>query len=73
MTIESVRERWATCWPWFLAILALGGLLASLAAGAAVMIHPPLFSALRPWWPLLATVGLLSTVAGYWLLWGRGR
>ncbi len=49
------------------------GLLAALGAGAAVLAHPPLFAALRPWWPPLAAVGLLSTAAGYWLLWGRGR
>ncbi len=61
---------------WGLRIVALGsaaGLLMALGAGAAVLAHPPLFAELRPWWPPLAAVGLLSTAAGYWLLWGRGR
>lgn len=49
------------------------GLLTALAAGAAVLVHPPLFPDLRPWWPPLAAIGLLSTAAGYWLLWGRQR
>jgi len=56
-----------------LAALAAIGLLVALGSGAAVLAHPPLFSGLRPWWPPLAAVGLLSTAAGYWLLWGRGR
>ena len=58
---------------WALGLLSLAGLSAALAVGAAVLVHPPLFSDLRPWWPPLAAVGLLSTAAGYWLLWGRGR
>ncbi|MXX31959.1 MAG: hypothetical protein F4Y69_10145 [Chloroflexi bacterium] len=56
-----------------LAALAAVGLLVALGSGAAVLAHPPLFAELRPWWPPLAAVGLLSTAAGYWLLWGRGR
>ena len=61
---------------WMLRILgalAAAGLLIALGSGAAVLAHPPLFAELRPWWPPLAAVGLLSTAAGYWLLWGRGR
>ena len=54
-------------------LIAAAGLLVALAAGAAVLAHPPLFADLRPWWPPLAAVGLVSTAAGYWLLWGRGR
>ena len=54
-----------------LAVAAAAGLAASLGLGAAVLVHPPLFSDLRPWWPLLAGIGLASTAAGYWLLWGR--
>lgn len=65
--------RWAAYWPWLLGTLASCGLLAALAVGAAVLVHPPLFSDLRPWWPPLAAIGLLSTAAGYWLLWGRKR
>ena len=53
--------------------LAAAGLLVALGSGAVVLAHPPLFAELRPWWPLLAAIGLLSTAAGYWLLWGRGR
>ena len=56
-----------------LGILASIGLTVALGVGAAVLVHPPLFGTLRPWWPPLAAVGLLSTAAGYWLLWGRSR
>lgn len=63
-------EAWALR---LLALLAAAGLLVALGSGAAVLAHPPLFADLRPWWPALAAVGLLSTAAGYWLLWGRGR
>lgn len=68
-TINAARR-------WGLRIVALGsaaGLLIALGAGAAVLAHPPLFAELRPWWPPLAAVGLVSTAAGYWLLWGRSR
>ncbi len=67
------RERRSTMALWALGLLSLAGLTAALAVGAAVLVHPPLFADLRPWWPPLAAVGLLSTAAGYWLLWGRGR
>jgi len=77
MQLSGRRELWTawwpTWWPWLLGMLALCGLTAALAVGAAVLVHPPLFSALRPWWPPLAAVGLVSVVTGYWLLWGRGR
>ena len=55
------------------ALLASVCLLAALAVGAAVLVHPPLIADLRPWWPPLAAVGVISTAAGYWLLWGRAR
>ena len=72
--MRSARlQRWSQWWPWLLGLLALGGLLTALGVGAAVMVHPSLFPLLRPWWPPLAAIGLLSTVAGYWLLWGRDR
>ncbi len=54
-----------------LTVAAAAGLAVSLGAGAAVLVHPPLFGDLRPWWPALAAIGLCSTAAGYWLLWGR--
>jgi len=73
MQISDRRERWAACWPWLLGTLAGCGLAAALAVGAAVLVQPALFADLRPWWPPLAAVGLASTAAGYWLLWGRGR
>ncbi|MDE2967117.1 MAG: hypothetical protein OXS30_06480 [Chloroflexota bacterium] len=73
MTVSDRREQWAAWWPWLLGALAFCGLTAALVVGAAVLVHPPLFSTLRPWWPPLAAVGLLSTAAGYWLLWGRSR
>lgn len=66
----SVAARW---WPRIAALVAAAGLLVALGAGAAVLAHPPLFADLRPWWPPLAAIGLVSTAAGYWLLWGRGR
>ena len=66
-------SRWTTWWLWAVGALASAGLLVALGAGAAVLAHPPLFTDLRPWWPPLAAVGLLSTAAGYWLLWGRSR
>ena len=73
MTQQISRARWSMIGLWALGLLSFTGLLAALAVGAAVLVHPPLFSELRPWWPPLAAVGLLSTAAGYWLLWGRGR
>lgn len=72
MSQQTSRARWSTLGLWALGLSALAGLLAALAVGAAVLVHPPLFSELRPWWPPLAAVGLISTAAGYWLLWGRG-
>lgn len=63
-------RRWGI---WVLAALASMGLLIALGVGAAVMVDPQLFVSVRPWWPPLAAVGLLSTAAGYWLLWGRER
>lgn len=76
MTIMSrliSRERRTTAALWALGLLSLAGLSVALGVGAAVLVHPPLFSDLRPWWPPLAAIGLLSTAAGYWLLWGRAR
>ena len=71
MTLPGQRAQWTTWWLWLIGVLALIGLLAALAVGAAVMVHPPLIGTLRPWWPPLAAVGLVSIVTGYWLLWGR--
>ena len=73
MTLPSWREQWTTRWLWAVGVLAFVGLLAALAVGAAVLVHPPLIGTLRPWWPPLAAIGLVSIVAGYWLLWGRSR
>ena len=67
------HAQWRSWWLWAIGALALSGLLAALGVGAAVLVHPPLFPLLRPWWPPLAAVGLISTAAGYWLLWGRSR
>ena len=71
--ILARRGRWTTWALWLLGMLAALGLSSALAVGAAVLVHPPLFAELRPWWPPLAAVGLISTAAGYWLLWGRER
>ncbi len=73
MSQQFSRERRTAMALWALGLLSLAGLSAALGVGAAVLVHPPLFSDLRPWWPPLAAIGLLSTAAGYWLLWGRGR
>ena len=73
MTLPIRRAQWNIWWLWAVGALALCGLSAALTVGLAVLVHPPLFPLLRPWWPPLAVVGLLSTAAGYWLLWGRAR
>ena len=39
----------------------------------AILIHPTLIVELRRFLPLLATIGLASTVGGYWWLWWRPR
>ena len=70
-TERLIAQPWARIGVAALTVLAAAGLAVSLGAGAAVLVHPPLFSDFRPWWPLLAGVGLASTAAGYWLLWGR--
>ena len=70
------RHREHTAQRWLLRVAAVGagaGLLVALGVAAAVLVHPPLFADLRPWWPPLAAIGLISTAASYWLLWGRGR
>ncbi|MYB21767.1 MAG: hypothetical protein F4Y29_04455 [Chloroflexi bacterium] len=69
--VGSARaEAWALR---LLALLAAAGRVAARGGGGAVLPHPPLCPALRPWGPRGGGVGLLSTAAGYWLLWGRGR
>jgi len=69
--IATRRERWIAYAIIAASMLAALGLMTALSVGAAVLIHPPLFATLRPWWPPLAAIGLLSVVVGYWLLWGR--
>ena len=64
-------ERWSQVGLWALGLLSLAGLLAALAVGAAVLVHPPLFTDLRAWLVPLAAVGLLATAAGGWFLWRR--
>lgn len=44
-----------------------------LVTAFAILVHPPLFNEVRPFLIPLAAIGLLSTAAGYWLLWRRGR
>ena len=62
-------ERWSQVGLWALGLLSLAGLLAALSVGAAVLVHPPLFTDLRAWLVPLAAVGLLATAAGGWFLW----
>jgi len=47
------------------------GLVGVLAAAAAVLVDPGLFTALRPWWNLLGAVGLLSALWLGGVLWWR--
>ena len=69
-----IRRRRGTDWRiQAVGLAAFIGLLTALGAGIAVLAEPGLFAALRPWWPPLAAVGLISTAAGYWVLWGRER
>ena len=73
MLNATERQRCFNWAPRAITLLAAAGLLAALVVGAAVLVHPRLISELRPWWPPLVAVGLISTATGYWLLWGRGR
>ena len=66
MPALSRRDRW-------IGYVILSGLLFALAVAAAILIHPTLIVELRRFLPLLATIGLASTVGGYWWLWWRPR
>ena len=51
----------------------LGGLVVILGLGFAVIVSPPLIDTLRAYIPLLAVVGLASTLGGFWYLYWRPR
>ena len=53
--------------------LIFSGLVVVLGLAAAVMVQPSLAADFDPYWPALAGLGLLSTVAGSWWLWWRPR
>ncbi len=53
--------------------LIFSGLVVVLGLASAVMVQPSLAQDFNPYWPALAGLGLLSTVAGSWWLWWRPR
>lgn len=55
------------------AAVIFSGLVVVLGLGAAVMVRPSLVDDFNPYWPLLAAIGFLSTVGGFWWLWWRPR
>ena len=68
-----LARRVAARWDLFVAALIFSGLAVVLVLASAVMVRPSLAGDLHPWWPALAGLGLLSTVAGFWWLWWRPR
>lgn len=60
-------------WDVVVAALMFSGLAVVLVLASAVMVRPSLAGDLHPWWPAIAGLGLLSTVAGFWWLWWRRR
>ena len=68
-TSPRTRARWEVA----VAALMFSGLAVVLVLASAVMVRPSLAGDLHPWWPALAGLGLLSTVAGFWWLWWRPR
>ncbi len=53
--------------------LIFSGLVVVLGLASAVMVQPSLAQDFNPYWPALAGLGLLSTMAGSWWLWWRPR
>ena len=51
----------------------LSGLFVVLGIGFAVIVSPPLIDEFQGYWPLLAVIGLVSTVGGFWWLLWRPR
>ncbi len=49
------------------------GLVFVLGLAAAVLVQPSLVTAFTGFWPLLAAIGFLSTLGGFWWLWWRAR
>jgi len=49
------------------------GLALVLVLAAAVMVDPYLVDDFNPYWPVLAGIGFLSTLGGFWWLWWRPR
>ena len=56
-----------------ISVVLIIALVVPLVAAFAILVHPPLFNDLRPYLIPLAAVGLVSTAASYWWLWGRDR
>ena len=60
-------------WELVTTALIFSGLVVVLGLASAVMVQPALAADFDPYWPALAGLGLLSTVAGSWWLWWRPR
>ncbi len=60
-------------WEVVTAALSFAGLVVVLGLAAAVLVQPSLAAGFNPYWPAIAGLGLLSTVAGSWWLWWRPR
>jgi hypothetical protein len=56
-----------------LGAVILSGLVFVVGLGFAVIVAPPLIDTLRAYIPLLAVVGLTSTLGGFWYLYWRPR
>ena len=72
-TCTQSSHQTRTRWDLAVAALIFSGLAVVLVLASAVMVRPSLAGDLHPWWPALAGLGLLSTVAGFWWLWWRPR
>ena len=69
----STTHRVPARWELVAAALIFSGLVVVLGLASAVMVQPSLAADFNPYWPALAGLGLLSTVAGSWWLWWRPR
>ena len=69
----STMPRASARWELVTTALIFSGLVVVLGLASAVMVQPSLAADFNPYWPALAGLGLLSTVAGSWWLWWRPR
>jgi hypothetical protein len=68
-----LARRVAARWDVVVAAVIFSGLIVVLGLAAAVMVQPSLAGDLHSYWPAIAALGLISTVAGSWWLWWRPR